>query len=92
MVANCVRFDFFTCEDECWGNNLNPLLVEPGRADRGGDVDSPEACRGCDHLPDVAQPEAQRHPADAHPKHGQHLQFLVGGFAHPRRQLSQSGQ
>lgn len=48
-------------------------LVSTGSSDRVGDVDPPEAGGGCHHFPDFATAATPRHPADTHPKHGQHL-------------------
>lgn len=45
-----------------------------GNTDRTGDADLVTAGRGRDLLPDVAGAAAQRHPAETHPEHGQHLQ------------------
>lgn len=67
-------------------------LVLTGSADRTGDVDPLEAGRGCHHFPDVATAATPRHPADAHPKHGQHFQFHDGNSAHLRGRLPESGQ
>lgn len=66
--------------------------MSKGSADRAGDVDPPEAGRGRHHLPDAATAAASGHPADAHPKHGQHFQFHDGNPAHLCRGSPESGQ
>ena len=54
------------------------MCLPTGGADRAGDVDPAEAGGGCDHLPDVAHAAPQRHPADTHTEHGEHLQLPHG--------------
>lgn len=66
--------------------------MSAGSADRAGDVDPPEARRGCHHFSDVATAATPRHPADTHPKHGQHLHFHDGHSAHLRGGSPESGQ
>lgn len=68
------------------------VLVSTGGTDRAGDVDPLEAGRGCHHFPDVATPATPGHPADTHPKHGQHFQFHDGNSAHLCRGSQESGQ
>lgn len=63
-----------------------------GNTDRTGDADPVAAGRGRNLLPDSARAAAQRHPTEAHPKHGQHLQFHDDHPANERGGTPEAGQ